>query len=613
MTIAANEQLTRDKVPVEETWDLRSIYASDDDWEDEFSSAPALIEEAASHRGALGESAERLRKAFEDISAANLRIERLAGYAHLRRDENLTDTTRQAAYDRAIGLAIEAGQTLAFIQPELLQIDEERFDQLTSDSLLADYGHMLHDLGRRRAHTRSIEIEELLARSYDVARGAREAFGALNDADLDFGKVTDEDGNVIELTRGRYQLLLQSKNRDVRQEAYERLMAAYQGHINTMAALHASSVRTDGFYAASRNHSSARSAALFDDNIPESVYDNLIAAVRETTPTIERFFELRKRILGLKELALFDLYVPLAPEPERRYSIDEAVDLVLKGVGALGSDYVADLRMLFDSRIVDWHETKGKDSGAYSSGVYGSLPLILMNWNGTLDHVFTLAHEAGHAMHSYYASQSQPYHYAHYSLFGAEIASTVNEVLLTWELLRSMPNDALIERFSILDRFADAIAGTLIRQTMFADFEQQTHEMVDAGSPLTVETLSSTYAQLLDLYRPGVRNDDAARIEWARVPHFYRGFYVFQYATGISAAIALAEAIGGSGETSRERYLDMLRAGGSDYPIALLQRAGVDPTTGESVRAALRVFGETIDEMEQIADRAGFLDGAARA
>ena len=318
---------------------------------------------------------------------------------------------------------------------------------------------------------------------------------------------------------------------------------------------------------------------------------------------------MRSNILALREVALYDLYVPLAPQPERRYSIQEAVDIVLKGVQPLGQTYVDDLRMLFDSRIVDWHETKGKDSGAYSSGVYGSLPMILMNWNGTVDHVFTLAHEAGHAMHSYYASSHQPYHYAHYSLFSAEIASTVNEVLLTWELLRSLAEDDHLERFSILDRFADTIAGTLVRQSMFADFEQQTHQAADSGQPLTTETLTAIYSDVAAAYRPGVLRDETSNIEWARIPHFYRGFYVFQYATGISAAIALAKAIRDDGEVSRERYLEMLRAGGSDYPMALLARAGVDAASGEPVRAALFVFDETLAEMERIADEAGFLNG----
>jgi oligoendopeptidase F len=609
MSVATAEQLTRAEVPVEETWDLSSIYTSDDEWEAELAGARELVATAAAHRGSLGESPARLRQALEDISAANLRIERLAGYAHLRRDEDLTNTARQAAYNRAISLAIEAGQQLAFVQPELLQLDAARFDALAADPLLAGYAHLLHDLGRRRPHTRSIEVEELLASAYDVARGVRESFSALNDADLDYGVVRDEEGNEIKLTKGRYQLLLQSKNRDVRKSAYDALFAAYEGHINTLATLHASSVRTDLFYANARNYDSPRQAALFDDNIDEAVYDSLLAAVRESQPVVERYYRLRARILGVSDLALYDLYVPLAPQPERRYSIAEAVDVVLQGVAPLGERYVDDLNTLFDQRIVDWHETAGKNSGAYSSGTYGSRPLILMNWNGTTDHVFTLAHEAGHAMHSWFAQMAQPYHYAHYSLFIAEIASTVNEVLLTWELLRQLPDDAHLERFAILDRFADTIAATLVRQTMFADFEHQTHQAALAGEPLTRETLNEMYAGAAAAYRPGVLSDEQSNIEWSRVPHFYRGFYVFQYATGISAAIALAKAIRDDGEESRERYLDMLRAGGSDYPVELLRKAGVDAATGEPVRAAMSVFDETIQQMERIAGEAGFLDG----
>jgi len=609
MSVATVEQKTRQDIPIEETWDLSSLYETDALWEEELSSARALIERAAAHRGSLGDSAAGLKTALDDIYAANHRIERLAVYAHLRRDEDLTIGERLAAYDRAITLAIEAGQLLAFFQPELLQLDAERFDDLAADPLLADFGHVLHDLGRRREHTRSIEVEELLAASYDVARTSREAFGALNDADLNFGRVSDEDGQQVELTKGRYQLLLQSKNRDVRQAAYHAFTTEYQAHINTTAALYAASVRTDAFYASAKQYESPREAALFDDNIESTVYDSLLDAVRESRPVIERFLSFRANILGLDQLALYDMYVPLGPQPERRYSIQEAVEIVLKGVAPLGQQYVDDLRFLFENRIVDWHETKGKDSGAYSSGAYGSLPVILMNWNGTTDHVFTLAHEAGHAMHSYCAAKTQPYHYAHYTMFTAEIASTVNEVLLTWELLRTIPEDDLLERFSILDRFADTIWGTLVRQAMFADFEHQTHQSVLNGQPLTPETLSAIYGDVADAYRPGVLNDETARIEWSRVPHFYRAFYVFQYATGISAAIALAKAIRDDGQESGGRYLTMLGAGGSDYPIELLKLAGVDAATGEPVRAALSVFDETIAEMEQITDQAGFLHG----
>ncbi len=607
MSVAVAEQPTRADVPVEETWDLSSYYLSDEAWEEELASAPVLVEKAAAHRGSLGESAERLKQALDDIYAANHRIERLAGYAHLRRDEDLTNTDRQGAFDRAINLAIQAGQHLAFFQPELLQLDKDHFDALVADPMLASYAHSLEDLGRRREHTRSIEVEELLASSYDVARGVRESFSALNDADFDFGTIVDESGNEIQLTKGRYQLMMQSKDRDLRKRAYDAMMNEYQTHINTLATMQASSVRTDNFYAQAKGYASARRASLFSDNIDDAVYDNLLAAVKENKQVVERFYAMRGRILGIDDLALYDVYVPLAPESEVSYTIPEAIETVLSGVSALGPQYVSDLKMLFDSRVVDWHETKGKNSGAYSSSCYGSLPVMLMNWNGSMDHVFTLAHEAGHAMHSYLAMNAQPYHYADYTIFSAEIASTVNEVLLTWDLLKTLPDDALMQRFSILNRFADTISGTLVRQSMFADFEDQTHALAATGQPLTRETLMGVYADVAASYRPGLLSDDVSNIEWSRVPHFYRGFYVFQYATGISAAIALAKAIRDEGEPARERYLDMLRAGGADYSVPLLQKAGVDPTTGDPSRAAMAVFDETIAEMEAVAKEAGFL------
>jgi oligoendopeptidase F len=611
MSTAIAEQMTRDQVPVEETWDLSSYYPSDKAWEADLAGARELVDRAAAHRGSLGESPERLATALADVYSANERIERLITYAHLRRDEDLRNSERVAAYDRAVSLAIEAGQRLAFIQPELMQVPEATFAELMQAPELAGYRHVLDDIARRRPHTLSTEIEEILARSYDLARTAPESFSALNDADLDFGTVQDDDGNEVQLTKGRYQLLMRSKNREVRRAAYEALAGEYLAHINTTSTLYASSVRSDIFYATVRNYESPRQAALYGNAIDEAVYDRLLEEVRNATPIIERFLDLRRRILGLDELALYDMYVPLGPQPERTYSIDEAKRIVLDGVKPLGNRYVDDLQSLFERRIVDWHETKGKDSGAYSSSAYGALPVILMNWNGTTDHVFTLTHEAGHAMHSYYASQSQPYHYANYTLFTAEIASTVNEVLLTWELLRTLPEEDLLERFAILDRFTEMIWGTLIRQAMFADFEHQTHQAAQSGQPLTVDSLKAMYGEVCDVYRPGVVNDERAQIEWSRVPHFYRAFYVYQYSTGISAAIALARAMRDGGDEDRLRYLDMLSVGGSDYPIPLLQRAGVDPTTGEPVRAALQTFDETVAEMERIAEAAGFLNDTA--
>jgi oligoendopeptidase F len=597
--------LTRQEIPVDETWDLSPIYPSDEAWEADLPRAREQIAAMARHRGQLGASAAALRDALDAAMALSQLSERIVVYAMLRRDEDQTDPAATARYERAMALSVEAGQALAFLRPEILAIPAETLERYVQDPALAPYRHYLDDIIRYRPHTRSVEVEELLAQNAEIARAPSDAFAALDNADLDFGVVRDEEGREIVLTKARYQLLMESKNREVRRAAFEGLMREYAAHRHTLAALYGASVRKDIFYARARAFSSAREAALFADNIPPAVYDQLLVTVREAQPDIARYLQLRARLLGLERLASYDLLVPLAPVPERRYSIPEAQQMVLSALAPLGDAYVRELAAGFSARWVDWHETKGKRSGAYSWGVYGAPPVILMNWNGTLDHVFTLAHEAGHAMHSLLADRAQPYHDAQYPIFLAEVASTVNEVLLTWHLLRETPADDTLTRFSILNRFADTIHTTLMRQAMFAEFEHRAHAAVESGEPLTGEALNRMYDELMEVYLPGVERDDLARINWSRVPHFYRAFYVYQYATGITAAIALARAIRDEGAPAAERYLRLLEAGGSDYPLVLLQRAGVDLTTPEPLRNALAEFAATVAAMEQIVEAGG--------
>ena len=593
---------TRDQIAVEETWDLSGIYADDASWEADVRLLATQLQAATAHRGMLGDSAMALVAALDDAMAAQLTVERLMTYAVLRRDEDTTDSAAAARYERATKQAVAAGEALAFVEPELLALPADRLAALAADPVLGRYRHMLDDTQRRRPHVRSVEVEEVLAQAADTTRAASDAFTALDNADLDFGTVRDEAGREIALTKGRAGLLLESRDRAVRKAAHDAQARAYLDHRHTLAALHGASVRKDIFFARVRGHASARAAALFGGNIPESVYDSLIAAVREATPALERFLGLRKRALGLDELANYDLRVPLAPTPQRRYEYREAVELVLDGLAVLGDRYVEDLAAGFDARWVDVHETRGKRSGAYSWGAYGSSPVILMNWNGTLNDVFTLAHEAGHAMHSFYADAAQPYHDAGYPIFLAEVASTVNETLLLWHLLGKTPADVHLARFELLNRLADDVYATLITQAMFAEFEHRTHARAEAGEPLTADALDALFGELQAAYLPGVVVDDAARIRWGRIPHFYRAFYVYQYATGLSAAITLARGIQDGEAGATERYLEMLAAGGSDYPLAILQRAGVDLTTPEPVRTALAEFANAVAEMEQLAD-----------
>ena len=591
---------TRAQIALEDTWDLSGIYPDEAAWDADAARMPGLIAAAVAHRGSLGESPQRLRQALDDIMGLRQALERLRVYAMLRRDENTADTDSMARYERSVAMAIEAAEALAFVEPELLALNGERFDALIEDRALEPYGHMLHDLRRRRPHVRSLEVEEVLAQGADVARAPSDAFTALDNADLTYGRVTDETGAEIELTKARQALLLRSKDRATRRRAYDAFSKAYLDHKHTLAALHAASVRGDVFQARVRDYATAREAALFDDNVPTTVYDTLVASVRAARPMFERYMELRRKLLGLDALAPYDLLVPLSPEPEAQHEYRAGADLVLGGLDLLGEEYVNDLRAGFRGRWVDVHETKGKRSGAYSWGAYAAPPVILMNWNGTMNDVFTLAHEAGHAMHSFYADANLPFHLAGYPIFLAEIASTVNEVLLTWSLLEQTPDDDAVTRFAILDRFAETYFGTVVRQTMFAEYEQRVHALAETGHPLTLDVLSDVYAELYETYLPSVQVDDAVRINWGRVPHFYRAFYVYQYATGMSAAIALARAIRDEGEPARQRYLRLLASGGSDYPLALLEQAGVDLTTPEAIAAGLAEFEGIVSEMEAI-------------
>lgn len=607
MSTAIAEPITRDQIPVEETWNLADYYASDDAWSAAADALPALVETAASYRGRLTESASTLREGLDAVMAAQEAMSRLFVYAKLRLDEDITNTTRQAMRQRAVRIATEAGAALAFIEPEILAADAETIAGFMASDELSGYRFLLEDLERSRAHTRSIEVEELLAQSAEISRAAEEIFDALDDGDIDFGQVKDEDGNLVKLTKAMHSRLMESKNRDVRRGSWNQFMSLYQAHKETLAAAHAASVRKDVFYARVRNYESARDGALHGDNIPGSVYDSLIEAVRANSQVMQKYASLRKRMLGLDSLAMYDTYVPLSIEPDRTYDYPEACEMTLEGVAPLGEQYVNDLRDGFANRWVDVRESKGKTSGAYSWGAYGVHPVILMNWAGTLDTVFTLAHEAGHAMHSKLAQAAQPYHYAGYSIFTAEIASTVNEVLLTWNLLDKLPENDYQTRFSIINRLVDGIQGTLVRQTQFAEFERETHAHYEAGNPLTLDWMSDLYSGLQAVYVPDTEIDEAVSLTWARVPHFYRAFYVFKYATGISSALAIARMIRDEGEPAAQRYLAMLEAGGSDYPLTLLQQAGVDLTTPAPVTAAMEEYGRLVDELESIALKSGWI------
>ncbi|HYI25056.1 MAG TPA: oligoendopeptidase F [Thermomicrobiales bacterium] len=598
---------TRDQIAIDDTWDLSTIYATDDEWEVELGAVESAIERAASYHGRLGEGAGVVAEAMEAVFGLHLMISRLAVYASLRRDEDTTSDTANGRYQRAIFASIQAGEALSFLEPEILALPADQIDALVASDTLQTYRHLLEDLQRRRAHVRSEEVETVLAQLADVTRASSEGFSALDNADLQFGSIVDENGNEVELSKARYGKFLESLDRDVRQRAYESMSAAYASMGHTIASLYGSSVRKDVATARVRGYETALEEALFDDNVPASVYHGLLTSVQDAKPLLERSLNLRKRALGLDELRRYDLRVPLGKESQRKYDYREAVDIVLAGVGALGERYAADLGGGFNARWVDVHETRNKRSGAYSWGVYGAPPVMLMNWNGTMYDVFTLAHEAGHAMHTFYSNSAQPFHKAHYPIFLAEVASTVNEVLLTWRLLDDEMGSTPAGRLSLLDRFVSGFEGTVVNQAMYADFEVRSHGAAEDGQPITLDFLNEQFGEVQGIYGPGVVVDDTTRINWARVPHFYRAFYVYQYATGLIAAINLARAVRDEGEPARLRYLELLSSGGSDYPLELLRKAGVDLTGPEATRVAFEEFGSALDEIERLLDE-GALD-----
>lgn len=592
---------TRDQVPVEETWDLANLYASEEDWEADTDRVRVLRDEIVAGRGGAGESIQALANVLDGQAAMSERIERLYVYAMLRRDENTADPSALARFDRIAMLATEIGESVAFLTPEITDIPQDKLRAWMDDPILARHRQNLDDLDRNRPHVRSAEVEALLAATSELSRAPSSAFTALDNADLVYGLGHDENGDEVELTKGRVSRILQKRNRPARREAQEKMAAAYIAHRNTLAALHSASIRKDVFYARARGHASALDAALFSDNIPRAVYDSLIDAVHEALPAFGNYLELRRRVLGVEQLAPYDLQVPLAELDAGEMTYREAVRISLEGLAPLGERYLGDLRQgLETGRWVDVHETANKRSGGYNVGAYGAPPHILMNWSGTRQDLYTLIHEAGHAMHGFYSNATQPYPTAGYTIFCAEVASTVNETLLTWHLLDHASSDA--ERFAILAQFLDDVRGTLITQTMYAEFERWTHAQIEAGAALTDESLSGEWARLYALYHPAIPLTESVRIGWARIPHFYRGFYVFQYATGLSAAIAIARQIREEGQPAVDRYLTFLSSGGSDYSINLLRLAGVDMATPDPIRAALAEFAARTAEATALFD-----------
>ena len=596
----------RSEIDPAHKWRLEDIYPDDAAWERDRATVAERLPWAAGHRGHLGDGPEALLAALRARESVSEMLERLYGYANLRSDEDTRVSAYQAMTERVAALGTQFDGAWAWFEPELLGLPEATLrGWLASPPAAAEglalYRHQLDDLLRQKPHVLSAAEEELLARAGEVARAPHTIFGMLNDADLTFPQVRDERGQLVELTKARFIRFLESRQRPVREEAFRTLYATYGKQRNTLGAILGASVKRDWFYAQSRRYGSCLELALDGDNVPAAVYHNLIAAVRANLPSLHRYLRLRRRALRLDRLHMYDLYVPLVEEPEQEVPWARAVETVAAGLAPLGSDYVRRYREGTTAGWVDVFENQGKTGGAYSSAVHGVHPYVLMNYQGTIDHVFTLAHEFGHALHSSLTQETQPYTYAHYSIFVAEVASTVNEALLMHQLLEEATEPR--QRAYLVNHYLEGFRTTVFRQVMFAEFERTIHDLAERGEALTADALSAAYRELnLAYYGPEVEVDAETDLEWARIPHFYRAFYVYKYATGFSAAQALADGVHREGAPARGRYLDFLRGGASRYPVDLLKGAGVDMTSPEPVNAALAIFGRLVQEMEGLID-----------
>lgn len=585
---------------VEDTWCLEDMFESDDFWEEEFGRLQRMIFQYEDFEGTLGESADSLLEYLKFNDETNLLMERLYVYANMRYHQDMANSMYQEFAARAQKLMVEISGASAFAEPEILEITTEKINIFFNENPeLETYKRYISEILRGKNHTLDKKTETILAKSRQMANTAENIFSMYNGADIKFPSITTEEGEEIEITHGNFVPLLESVDREVRKAAFEGVYETYGKMRNTLAATFAANLDQANFYAQVRNFSSAREMYLYGSNIPESVYDNLIETVHKNMDKMHKYVSLRKKILDVSELHMYDLYTPIAKAPDTKYSFEAAKDIVLEGLAPMGEEYIKVLEEGFDNRWIDVYENEGKRSGAYSWGAYGTHPYVLMNYHGTLDHVFTLAHEMGHAIHSYYSDANQPYVNAGYKIFVAEVASTCNESLLIQHLLKITEDEE--EKTYLINHFLEQFKGTLYRQTMFAEFEKIAHSMVQNGEGVTADRLCGIYYNLnKEYFGDDIVIDKEIELEWARIPHFYNPFYVYQYATGLSAAIALSKRILEEGKPAVEDYMKFLTGGSSQDPIELLKIAGVDMTSSEPIETALELFGNLLEELQKI-------------
>jgi len=592
--------LSRNEIPREETWAIEDLFASDALWLKAYEEIQDELKGYETFRDKLNESADMLLACLSYNDKVEEKLEKIYVYARQKLDEDTTNSTYQDFAGKAQAVANKLNGAAAFIMPEILAMEEQRLRSfLASDNGISHYSYAIELINRKRNHTLSSQIEKLLAETREISEAPSQIFSTFNNADIQFPEITDEDGSKVRLTQGRYITFLESPKREVRQEAFEAMLGTYNKYKNTLAGTFSNNIKQASFYARTRNYSSTRDFYLSDSNVPESVYDNLIKTVHNNLHLLHRYVSLRKKFLGLKELHMYDLYVPMVSGVEQKINFEDAKTMVIEGLSPLGQNYLDVLKEGFNKRWIDIRENTGKRTGAYSWGAYGTHPYVLLNYQDNLSNVFTLAHEMGHALHSYFSDKCQSYTYAGYKIFVAEVASTCNEALLIQDLLGKTTENK--KKAFLINDFLEKFRGTLFRQTMFAEFEMLTHRLSEQGETLTAEKLCSLYHELNTKYfGPDLVIDPAISIEWARIPHFYTPFYVYQYATGFSAAIALSDRILKEGEPAVKEYLKFLSGGGSMDPIALLKLAGINMEERTPIEHALKVFENLLDQIEQL-------------
>ena len=595
----ASELLKRSEVREEDTWKTSDMYENTGAWENELKEISALVDKAAAFEGKAAENADNLFVVLETLAKAGEKIEKAFNYAERLFDEDQTNTTHQAMSAKVYSLYAAMGSKTAFVDPEILAASEETLEGFLKEKPeLELYRKQLAEIRRLKEHCLSAEMEKLLAMTAEMSQTPADTFSILNNADLVFPEIEDENGEKVRITHGRYIQFVQSADRRVRKDAFEKMYQTYKQYLNTLASLYSGNIKQQNFHAKARKYASSLEAAVDENNVSPSVYYNLIDTVNKNLDKMHAYVALRKKCLGLNEMHMYDIYTPMIPDMAKKIPFEEAKATVLKALAPLGEDYVNKVKEGFENRWIDVYENQGKRSGAYSAGAYGCHPYVLLNYNGTLDDMFTLAHEMGHALHSYFTWEKQPYLYSGHKIFVAEVASTCNEALLMEYLLKTTEDKNM--RKYLVNYFLEQFRGTLFRQTMFAEFEKITHEMAEKGEPLTWEGMNKIYHDLNRLYfGDDIVIDEEIDIEWARIPHFYNAFYVYQYATGYSAAIALSRKILSEGQPAVDAYLDFLSKGDSEYSIDLLKGAGVDMSKKDAVENAMAVFESLLDEMEK--------------